>query len=537
MIGELLHHADQDVERAQRGIVFIDEIDKIARRSQGARTGAGSRDIGGEGVQQGLLKLLEGREIFAPLNVTQHWNKHDFVVVDTQDILFIAAGTFSDLHLTEASEAGRLRRRRGDGDARAGRRVTEKELLDYGFLAEFLGRLPVRVELASLSEDDLLPDHDRPARRGGARVPGAAQDGRRRPALLRARRCAPSPQYCIRRRTGARSLRTLVEEICHDIMFEAPERKGETVTSSADMVAAAPRRARAAARAATMKISELFAARRPPPVLVRVLPPKTDAGAQTLERTIRELRRLAPAFVSVTYGAGGSTRAQTVELVQSDRARGRHRGDGAPDLRRAPAARRSARCSSGWSSAGIENIMALRGDPPGGPGEFQRGAGRLRLRLGADRLHPPALRHRLLPGRRRLPRGARRVPRPRPRHRAPARPRWTPALDFVVTQLFFDNRVYFDFVERARAAGITVPIVPGIMPIRNVGADRAHDQAVRRDASRRRCSPSWSAAATTTPAVAALGVAQATAQCVELLHGGAPGHPLLHAEPVARRRA
>src|SRR5678809_618151 len=73
MIGELLHRADQDVELAQRGIVFIDEIDKIARRSHGARTGAGSRDIGGEGVQQSLLKLLEGREIFAPLNVTQHW--------------------------------------------------------------------------------------------------------------------------------------------------------------------------------------------------------------------------------------------------------------------------------------------------------------------------------------------------------------------------------------------------------------------------------------------------------------------------------
>ena len=116
MIGELLHHADQDVELAQRGIVFIDEIDKIARRSQGARNGAGSRDIGGEGVQQGLLKLLEGRESFVPLNVTQHWNKHDFVVVDTQDILFIAAGTFSDLHLAETGQAGRVRRRgRGRG--------------------------------------------------------------------------------------------------------------------------------------------------------------------------------------------------------------------------------------------------------------------------------------------------------------------------------------------------------------------------------------------------------------------------------------
>src|SRR4051812_22391815 len=129
MVGELLHHADQDVELAQRGIVFIDEIDKIARRSQGARTGAGSRDIGGEGVQQSLLKILEGREIFAPLNVTQHWNKHDFVVVDTQDILFIAAGTFSDLHLAEASKPVGFGAA-AETEAAAGRKASEKELLD-----------------------------------------------------------------------------------------------------------------------------------------------------------------------------------------------------------------------------------------------------------------------------------------------------------------------------------------------------------------------------------------------------------------------
>src|SRR6185295_7147124 len=129
MIGELLHHCDGDVELAQRGIVFIDEIDKIARRTHSARTGAGARDIGGEGVQQALLKVLEGREIFAPLNVTQHWNKHDFVVVDTQDILFIAAGTFSDLHLTEAAKPVGFG---ADHEAAAAptRRVTEKELLD-----------------------------------------------------------------------------------------------------------------------------------------------------------------------------------------------------------------------------------------------------------------------------------------------------------------------------------------------------------------------------------------------------------------------
>jgi ATP-dependent Clp protease ATP-binding subunit ClpX len=230
MMGELLLQADQDVDLAQHGIVFIDEIDKIARRSQGARTGAGARDIGGEGVQQALLKLLEGREIFAPLNVTQHWNKHDFVVMDTQDVLFVAAGTFSDLRLTEAPKPVGF----GAGGAAwaPSRRVTEKELLDYGLLAEFLGRLPVRVELDPLGEDDLYQVMTAPpdsvVREYQALLKMDGVDLRFSDEALRA-----IAAFCIRRRTGARSLRTMVEEICHDIMFEAPERKGDTVTVDA----------------------------------------------------------------------------------------------------------------------------------------------------------------------------------------------------------------------------------------------------------------------------------------------------------------
>jgi ATP-dependent Clp protease ATP-binding subunit ClpX len=232
MIGELLHHADQDVELAQRGIVFIDEIDKIARRSQGARTGAGARDIGGEGVQQALLKMLEGREIFAPLNVTQHWNKHDFVVVDTQDILFIGAGTFSDLRHSGPSKPVGFGAAGAVGRA-AGSRVSDRELLDYGLLAEFLGRLPVRVELEPLSEDDLFQVMTAPpdsvVREYQALLKLDGVDLQFSDGALRA-----IAQVCIRRRTGARSLRTMVEEICHDLMFDAPERKGETVIVDQD---------------------------------------------------------------------------------------------------------------------------------------------------------------------------------------------------------------------------------------------------------------------------------------------------------------
>jgi ATP-dependent Clp protease ATP-binding subunit ClpX len=232
MVGELLHRADQDVELTQRGIVFIDEIDKIARRSHGARTGAGSRDIGGEGVQQSLLKVLEGREIFVPLNVTQHWNKHDFVVVDTQDILFIAAGTFTDLRLYEESKSVGFGTNPGPGSPKRARSVTEKDLLDYGMLAEFLGRLPVRVELDELGEDELYqiltvpPDAVLKEYQALLKMDGV--DLRFEEEALR-----EVVRFSLRRNTGARSLRSFIEEICHEVMFDAPEKRGETIVIDA----------------------------------------------------------------------------------------------------------------------------------------------------------------------------------------------------------------------------------------------------------------------------------------------------------------
>ncbi len=230
MIGELLQKADEDVALAQRGIVFIDEIDKVARKTQGARTGAGTRDIGGEGVQQSLLKLLEGREIFAPLNVTQHWNKHDFVTVDTQDILFIAAGTFSDLRIYEDTKAVGFGAATDENTTprKRARRITEKDLLDYGLIAEFLGRLAVRTELEPLTDDELYhvltvpPDSVIKEYQALLKMDGV--DLRFSDEALR---CVV--RFAQNRRTGARTLRTLIEEMCHDVMFDAPEHKGESI--------------------------------------------------------------------------------------------------------------------------------------------------------------------------------------------------------------------------------------------------------------------------------------------------------------------
>jgi ATP-dependent Clp protease ATP-binding subunit ClpX len=226
MVAELLFKSGHSIEDAQRGIVFIDEIDMIARRSQGARNGAGSRDIGGEGVQQALLKLLEGREIFVPLNVTQHWNKHDFVQVDTSDILFICAGTFSDLALYGDGEKkiGVL----ADERARKAKAVGAKELSEYGMLPELLGRLPVIVTLDALDEEQLVgvlagpPDslvREYQALLAADEVTLEFADAALREIV----------RFAVARRVGARGLRGIVEEVCHDLMFEAPERRGETV--------------------------------------------------------------------------------------------------------------------------------------------------------------------------------------------------------------------------------------------------------------------------------------------------------------------
>jgi len=235
MIGELFLVADADIAATERGIVFVDEVDKIARRSHGAVTGAGSRDIGGEGVQQALLKLLEGRTIFVPTNVTQHWSKHEFVPVDTTDILFICAGTFSDLHLYSGGTRVVGFGARGAGGESA--RITEKDLMRYGMLQEFLGRLPVQVQLSSLSDEEMLEILLRPPdsvlkeyvellRLDGVHLSFEESGLREVVALAR------------RRDTGARGLRAILEEVLSDVLFQGPELAGSSIVVDAQFVRA-----------------------------------------------------------------------------------------------------------------------------------------------------------------------------------------------------------------------------------------------------------------------------------------------------------
>ena len=230
MVADLLHVANYSIEQAQRGIIFIDEIDKLARRSQSYKTGGGTRDIGGEGVQQALLKLLEGRQALVPLHGAKSPQKSDFVQIDTSDILFIAAGTFSDLF------DYRQTRSIGFGDAEngsrpasgEGARIASETLMSYGMLAELLGRLPVRVQLAALGEPELIevlrgpPDALSRQYMQQLQLDGVdlqfTDDGLR--AIARA---------ALAERSGARGLRSLMEAVCRDLLFDAPERRGEQI--------------------------------------------------------------------------------------------------------------------------------------------------------------------------------------------------------------------------------------------------------------------------------------------------------------------
>jgi ATP-dependent Clp protease ATP-binding subunit ClpX len=175
-------------------------------------------------VQQALLKLLEGREVLVPLNLSQHWTRQDAIPVDTTDILFVCAGTFSDLFTYSAEGRGL-----GFGALAARRRTTRairtKELVEYGMLAEFLGRLPVTVQLEELGTDELLeiltgpPDavvREVKELLAADGVEIAFTDGALREVV----------RFALERGVGARGLRAVVEEVVSDLLFEAPERRG-----------------------------------------------------------------------------------------------------------------------------------------------------------------------------------------------------------------------------------------------------------------------------------------------------------------------
>ncbi|HEX7597529.1 MAG TPA: methylenetetrahydrofolate reductase [NAD(P)H] [Polyangia bacterium] len=268
-----------------------------------------------------------------------------------------------------------------------------------------------------------------------------------------------------------------------------------------------------------MKIRDLFGKGRPL-FSFEFFPPKTETGAATLIRTLAELEDLRPDFVSVTYGAGGSARERTVDLVT--RIQSEHGLCAMAHLTSIAATRaETVALVDRLVDAGIENLIPLRGDVPAGVENFVPPADA--FAHASDLVDFIRQRHG-----QRLCLATAGYPEGHPQCRDLALDmqhlvtKVRAGADFIITQLFFDNRCYFDFVARARAAGITVPIVPGIMPITDVAQIQRMTQMcgatvppiLLAEMERRRTDP---------VAVAQLGVAQATAQCVDLLLGGAPG--------------
>jgi ATP-dependent Clp protease ATP-binding subunit ClpX len=230
-IGRLLHATSQNVDAAENGIVFIDEIDKIARRGSGSRTGTSQRDIGGEGVQQSLLKILEGEKLFVPQNVTAHWNKYDYVEIDISNILFICAGSFSDMEEhTDGRSVGFF-----DAPEPARRGVSSEDLVKYGFLPELLGRLPVRVELQELTPADLVSILTEPRE---AMIPEYQRLCALDQIQLEFSRDAlfAIAEAALEQKLGARALRAILEKVLHPILFVGPERAGERIVVERDDV-------------------------------------------------------------------------------------------------------------------------------------------------------------------------------------------------------------------------------------------------------------------------------------------------------------
>jgi methylenetetrahydrofolate reductase (NADPH) len=266
-----------------------------------------------------------------------------------------------------------------------------------------------------------------------------------------------------------------------------------------------------------MRIEELFRRGRPV-VSFEFFPPKSPEAEKRLVEAIEKLRPLEPAFVSVTYGAGGSTREKTVELV--GRIRRQWSIEAMAHLTCVGATKAELEAVLGrLSEQGVGNVLALRGDPPKGETAFVATEGGLRY---ASELAALVARDgRFCVGGACYPEGHVET-RDLERGVQHLKAKVDAGAKFLITQLFFEPSVYFDFVARARKAGIAVPIVPGIMPVTNVeqlerftsmcGASIPAELKARLE--RVRDDPQ---------VVMNVGIDHATAQCAELLRGGAPG--------------